>query len=104
MKSSCSFIPFVIALILGSCNKDEPASSTALNADSVITAWLDLANISATRDASGIYYYAVTQNTSGSQVGGAGQVLGIYYALLDLDSASIDSYQPADGDSLLAYL
>lgn len=94
-------IPLIIVLFLGSCNNDDPVTSSGVNADSLITAWLDSANISASRSANGIYSYAVVQNPAGSQVGGAGQVLGIYYSLLDLDSAGIDSYQPSDGDSLL---
>ena len=101
MKYTQYLIPFVIILIASSCNKDDPAPQSGINADSLITAWLDSANITATRDESGIYFYPVVENPSGSQVSQTGQVLSFYYSLLDLDSVFIATYQPSDGDSLM---
>ena len=102
MKYAHYLIFLIGASLLLSCNNDGDNLSTGtLDPDSVISAWLDSMNITATRDASGIYYYPVTENPSGSAVSQAGQVLAFYYALLDLDSNAIASFQPADGDSLL---
>lgn len=101
MNYSRYFIPLVIALSLGSCNNDEPANPSALNVDSIVTSWLASANISAVRDASGIYYFEEALNPSGTQVGSAGQVLAFYYTLMDLDSNFIASHRKAEGDSLL---
>ena len=100
-KSRYPILLVVILCLLGSCKTDDPITTTTLNADSVITAWLDSASITATRDQSGVYYYPVATNPAGATITGAGQVLGLYYTLIDLDSVQIDSFQPSDGDSLL---
>ena len=81
------FTLVIVLSLLGSCNSDDPIPTSTLNTDSVITAWLDSASITATRDESGVYYYPVNLNPTGSTIGAAGQVLGIYYTLLNLDSA-----------------
>ena len=102
MKFTHYFIPIMVVLMVSACNNDDPVTSTnALNPDSVIGAWLDSMNITATRTGSGIYYYPITQNPSGTSITQAGQVPAFYYHLLDLDSNLIASFQPADGDSLL---
>ena len=85
-----------------SCNSDgETPNTGALNADSVITAFLDSAGVTATRTQSGVYVYSVVDNPAGAQVTQAGQVLAFYYTLIDLDSNAIASFRPTDGDSLL---
>ncbi len=89
----------VVALLIGllSCGKDDAPVTT--DVDVTVAAWLDSAGIIANRDASGVYYYALTENPAGTPVS-AGNVVSIFYHLWDLDSNLIASHQSSNGDSL----
>lgn len=86
-----------LLITLLACSKDDVVLT---NVDTTIIAWLDTMNVdSATADASGIYYYATTENPAGIAVT-AESVVSIYYTLSDLEGNVIASHQRADGDSL----
>lgn len=89
-------ILFLSTLFLA-CSKDDVSITSS---DEEIQAWLDTMSITATRDDSGIYFYADSVNPSGTQAGG-GSVAAIYYTLSDLNGNVIASHQPTDGDSLI---
>ncbi len=86
-----------LIILLLSCSKDD-AALTAV--DATILDFLATTNVdSATADASGIYYYSIVENPTGTAVG-TESVVSIYYTLSDLGGNLIASYQRADGDSL----
>lgn len=102
MKYSIYLITSVLVIfLLSGCGNDDETinSESAINNDSLIVAWLDSMDIDAIRNESGIYYYPEVENPSGETVNN-GQVLSIFYHLLDLEEDTITSYQPSDGDSL----
>ena len=87
---------FLLFFIL-SCSKDD---SVVSDVDTTITTWLaTMNNDSATRDDSGVYYYATVENTTGTPVT-TGSVVSIFYTLSDLEGNVIASHQRTDGDSL----
>ncbi len=90
----------VVALVwvLLSCSNDD---TTLSDIDTTIIAWLDTMNVdSAIADASGIYYYPIVENPTGTAVSFE-SVVSIYYTLSDLDGNVIASHQRSDGDSLM---
>ena len=87
----------VFGILLNACSSDSVSLTTA---DEEIQAWLDTMNITATRDNSGIYYYADSLNPSGVQAA-AGSVAAIYYTLRDAGGNVIAQHQRANGDSLI---
>lgn len=87
----------IFGILLSSCGKDTVVLTTA---DEEIQAWLDTMNITATRDNSGIYYYADSLNPSGVQAT-SGSVAAIYYTLKDPAGNIIAQHQRANGDSLI---
>lgn len=93
-----NFCVGAIILVLFACSKDDVVLT---DADATILAWLDTMNIdSATADASGIYYYPIVENPTGTSIG-AGSVVSFYYTLSDLNGNVIASYQRTNGDSLM---
>ncbi|MEP5612410.1 MAG: FKBP-type peptidyl-prolyl cis-trans isomerase [Cyclobacteriaceae bacterium] len=87
-----------LLVIVIACSKDDV---TLTDVDTTIIAWLDTMNVdSATADASGIYYYATTENPTGIAAT-AGSVVSIYYTLRDLSGNVIASHLRSDGDSLV---
>ncbi len=90
-------ILLAFGFLISSCGND---SIVRTSADDEIQAWLDTMNITATRDNSGIYYYADSLNPAGVQATG-GSVAAIYYTLRDPAGNIISQHQRANGDSLL---
>ncbi|MEM9340279.1 MAG: FKBP-type peptidyl-prolyl cis-trans isomerase [Bacteroidota bacterium] len=97
MYKCCSLL--LLLLLIGSCSKDDPAPVT--QADTEIRSYIDSLGISAVRDESGIYYYAIDSNPGGVPVS-PGTVVSFYYRLSDLNGGTLASVQRSDGDSLLA--
>jgi len=94
MQKFCVGALFIILL---SCGKDD---IVVTDVDITITAWLDTMNVdSATFDASGIYYYPIVENLTGTAIA-TESVVSIYYTLSDLNGNVIASHQNSDGDSL----
>ena len=88
-----------IAVFFFACSGED--MDAAVNAeDQIIEAWLDSMNITATRDESGLYFFPVVSNDTGTSVT-TGSVAGIYYTLRNLDGNILASHQRTDGDSLL---
>lgn len=87
----------IFGILLSSCGNDTVVLTTA---DEEIQAWLDTMNITATRDNSGIYYYADSLNPSGVQAT-SGSVAAIYYTLKDPAGNIIAQHQRANGDSII---
>ncbi|WP_436518079.1 FKBP-type peptidyl-prolyl cis-trans isomerase [Ekhidna sp. To15] len=87
----------VFVVLLSSCGNDSVVLTTA---DEEIQAWLDTMNITATRDNSGIYYYADSLNPTGTPAV-AGSVAAIYYTLRDPAGNIIAQHQRSNGDSLI---
>ncbi|MEM9896675.1 MAG: hypothetical protein AAF789_09930, partial [Bacteroidota bacterium] len=94
------FILIVGFIVVEGCKTDD-APVVTFNSDSVIVAWLDSFDISATRDDAGFYFYAEQENPAGNFLSSGAEVGAIFYTLFDLDSNVLASYQRNDGDSLL---
>lgn len=86
----------VLLIVAISCGKDDAAIT---DFDTTVLEWLSTNSITAVRDDSGIYYYSITDNFTGTPVT-SGSVASIYYTLSDLDGNTIASHQRANGDSL----
>ena len=81
-----------------SCSTDDGDNLSAF--DSTIQSYLNENNISATRTSSGLYYTAVSVDSTMLSPTGMNQVASIYYNLLSLEGDTISSRQREDGDSL----
>lgn len=92
------FLIIVFSFLLFSCGNDDV---TTTSSDEEIQAWLDTANINASRDDdTGIYFYSEVANPAGAQATD-GSVVAIYYTLKNLNDNVIASHQRSNGDSLI---
>lgn len=85
-------------MLLMGCGNDDGSNLTPY--DTTIQAFLSQNNIAATRTSSGLYYRSVSIDTATQSTISNGQVVSVYYDLLDLEGNVIASHQRADGDSL----
>lgn len=90
-------------VLLHACGRtDEPVPDSgeeqATIDDELINTYLTDNNITATQDASGIYYYPVLENPSGDIQQVSGSILSIYYSASVLNGQVIDEVLAAQGE------